>query len=107
MHVYFRGHKLPVDDSSINYDETFIPYTSPAVIACDAPLKPWWLVSVQENPVYAKSCTDLQEITFEKAFDHEPTEDDIIEVIASANVPYGIAIVQKGYALNGWRGVNA
>lgn len=96
-----KGRSLPVDDSSLDYENGYIPSYSNVVMVCDdVYLQDAWIVTCQKD--LSKKITRQDELEFvnDKVYDHEPTKDELIQFMCSNGCGlYDIVSVEKGYRL--------
>ena len=96
-----RGRVLPVDDSSLNYENEFIPCVSNVVmIADDVYLQDIWIATCQRD--LSRRVPYQKDIEFvkDKIYDHEPTKDELIQFMCANECGlYDIVSVEKGYRL--------
>lgn len=99
------GHKLSVDDSSIDYENEFLPFTQNVGMYSDATvLKPVWLIQIQKDNSFGKTGlkgkTDL-EFVAEYKYYHKPTQEEILyRMSENGCTRYDIVTVEKGFELD-------
>lgn len=96
-----RGRVLPVDDSTLDYENEFIPCTSNVVMVCDSVyLQDVWIATCQKDLSKKIPRQDELEFVNDKVYDHEPTKDELIQFMCSNGCAlHDIVSVEKGYRL--------
>lgn len=96
-----RGHVLPVDDTSIDYENEFIPYMSNVVMVADnVYLQDIWIATCQRD--LSRRVPYQKDIEFvkDKVYDHEPTKDELIQFMCANECGlYDLVSVEKAYRL--------
>lgn len=100
------GHRLPVDDSTIDYENEYVPFCEPVgLYTNNTILKPVWYVELN-TLAYHHGLGDSErkdsplEFVAEVEFDHEPTENEILWCMQRYKLSrYDIAFIRKGYML--------
>ena len=100
------GKKLTVDDSTLDYENDYIPSAEMVGAFVDGVnLKPIWLLNMYrpQDGMRASRYSrrpEVLEFVAEKIFDHEPTKEEIFYAMASFGLSrYDVAIVEKGYEM--------
>lgn len=98
-----EGKKLPVDDSTLDYEKDYHSlFTQVAVYPDDVVLKPVWLLEMGRNKHWVNqtpaSDGDVFEWVAEKLFYHEPTQEEILWAMAS----YGLSKLDLGFVRKGF-----
>lgn len=96
-----KGRSLPVDDSSLDYENEYIPSCSNVVMVCDSVyLQDIWIATCQKDLSKKIPRQDELEFVNDKVYDHEPTKDELIQFMCSNGCGlYDIVSVEKGYRL--------
>lgn len=102
-----EGKKLPVDDSSIDYDNDYVSCQETVGLYSDATiLRPVWILELNtirdKNGFRPTSKKDFS-LTFVKdiKFDHEPTKEEILWAMsANGLILEDIVLIRKGYELD-------
>ena len=100
------GKKLPVDDSSIDYENEYVPFQETVgLYTDDVVLKPVWILELSRttrdrDEVAYKNGT-LLDFVAEIEFDHEPTPEEILFAMTTRGLTrYDYVFVRKGFALD-------
>lgn len=100
------GHKLPVDDSSIDYEHDYVPFVQQAtVITDDTILKPVWIAQCFKDILWGQSRVsdknERYEFVAEKKFTHKPTNDELIYFMSAWGLSRNdIVMVEEGLELD-------
>lgn len=100
------GKKLPVDDSSIDYENEIVPFQETVgLYTDDVALKPVWILELDRatrwNDDVAYKNGTLVDFVAEIEFDHEPTQEEILyEMTTKGLTRYDYAFVRKGFQLD-------
>ena len=99
-----NGKKLPVDDSSIDYDKEYVPFhETVGLYAESTELKPVWILGLEKSNYYNVGKSSDYELEFVKElrYDHPPTEEEILWAMSAYGLSRGdIAWVQRSYELD-------
>jgi hypothetical protein len=99
-----NGKKLPVDDSSIDYDKEYVPFhETVGLYTDDTELKQIWILGLEKSNYYnANKSSDYElELVKELRYDHQPTEEEILWAMSAYGLSRGdIAWVRKSYELD-------
>ena len=99
------GRKMPVDDSSINYEEDLYYPWHDVVAVCpgeDVRLKKVWILQLQKdlNESHRRDRTEL-ELIKELKYNHEPTKEEVYWAMHAFGTTWnGIATIIEGYELD-------
>lgn len=97
-----NGVKLPVDDSQLDYEKDFIPFTQNVGLYTDnTVLKPVWILQLQKSPHMLKKTKPVElEFVAERAYDHPPTQEEILWAMSAHGLVQGdVATVTQGFEL--------
>lgn len=96
-----KGRVLPVDDSSINYEDEYVPSFSNVVMIDDSVyLQDVWIVTCQKDLSRKIPCKDEIEFVADKVYDHEPTQEELIQFMCSNGCGfYDVVSVEKSHRL--------
>ena len=100
------GKKLPVDDSSIDYENEYVSFQETVgLYTDDVILKPVWILELSQynrlNDQEAARRGELLGFVAEVEFDHEPTAEEILYEMAARQLSrYDYAFVRKGFQLD-------
>lgn len=100
-----NGRKLPVDDSTVDYENDYVPYyDSVALLTDNAYLEKVWYIDVLQDVNFHQHSVNKGiewEFVVTKAYDHEPTKEEIMYLLASTGHAYSCtAFVSEGYRLD-------
>lgn len=96
-----NGKKLPVDDSSIDYENEYISFKqSVGLYTDDTILRDVWVLSLfRNNELFSHKFET--EFVKEYEYDHEPSKEEILWAMAANGLSRDdIAIVEKAYTLD-------
>ena len=97
------GHKLPVDDSIIDYENDYIPIIdNVTLLTDDVYLSDCWVLELNRRkwPYNSWKKPEL-EFVADYYFDHEPTKEEIMWCMGREGLARdGIAFVRKGFILD-------
>lgn len=102
------GKKRKVDDSDINYENDYVPFSqSVACFADDVCLKKVWSLDLYKSGdrLIDPDCEVIEgsEKIAELIYDHEPSEEEILWAMCRNGLTiYDIAYVSQGY-MYGWK----
>lgn len=100
--VTSTGKKLPVDDSSIDYEDYF-PFQQNVGLYDDSTvLKPIWHVAGQRMKRRGSFMTDSEyEFVAEKVYDHKPSKEELLWFMSANGLNrYDIVAITEGYELD-------
>ena len=99
-----NGKKLPVDDSSIDYNKEYVQFhETVGLYTDDTELKPVWILGLEKSNYYnANKSSDYElELVKELRYDHKPTEEEILWAMSAYGLSRGdIAWVRESYELD-------
>lgn len=99
-----NGKKLPVDDSSIDYDKEYVPFhETVGLYIDDTELKTVWILGLEKSNYYnASKSSDYElELVKELRYDHQPTEEEILWAMSAYSLSRrDVAWVRKSYELD-------
>ena len=98
------GKKLPVDDSSVDYENDYIPMLgSVAMVSDSTDIKKYYLLTLcaKSFPYHSK---DIAEVVAEITFDHYPTKEEMLFNFSKYDIPpsFGYAQVTEIYQYGCW-----
>ena len=99
-----NGKKLPVDDSSIDYENDYIPMLdSVTMVSAQTEVRKYYLLTLCDKPWDSRSTEPANVIT-EVIFDHYPTKEEILFNFAKYNIgiKFGYAQVNEIYQYGCW-----
>lgn len=106
MYIVLKdGHKLPVDDSLLDYENDFVPCCqNVGMYSEEVYLKPVWFMQLQKDNSFGKTGlkgkTDL-EFVAEYKYDHEPSVEEMLYRLSENGLGIGdIVTVEKGFELD-------
>jgi len=100
-----NGDRLEVDDSNVDYSKGYhsVCCNFVAMYDDDIKLKQVWILQLQKDINGFQSSTMELELVKEVAFDHEPTENEILYRMSECGLGLqDVATVVKGYKLD-WK----
>lgn len=98
-----QGKRLPVDDSSIDYDNDFVPFQQTVGLYDDsAMLNPVWIVSgLRNNSYHIHGAKEELEFVAEKIYEHRPSFEEVLWFMSANGLSrYDIVEVSEGYMLD-------
>lgn len=99
------GKKLPVDDSSIDYENYYVPFAqNVGLYTDDTRLDKVWILELNHVDWECKVNSNREfELDYVKdiRYDHKPTDEEILHAMSANGLTVrDIAIVREGYELN-------
>ena len=97
------GQKLPVDDSSVDYENDYVPFQQTVgLYTDDTTLKDVWILTLQRDIHKLDSFHPMElEFVADVKFTHEPTKEEILYAMSANGLSrYDVATVQKGLILD-------
>ena len=98
------GKKLPVDDSSIDYEKEYISFQETVgLYTDDTILRPVWILELNKSNYFGIHKRSDYELEFVKElkYDHEPTKEEILWAMSAYGLTrYDVAFVRKGFELD-------
>jgi hypothetical protein len=99
-----NGKKLPVDDSSIDYNREYVSFHETVGLYTDnTELKKIWILMLEKSNYYnvSKSSDYELELVKELRYDHKPTKEEILWAMSAYGLTRGdIAWVHESYELD-------
>ena len=98
-----NGEKLPVDDTSVDYDNKYVPFTqNVGLYTDDTRLDDIWILELNKGIDKAFGGRNFEmEFVKDIPYDHEPTKEEILWAMSANGLTVnGIAIVRRGYRLD-------
>lgn len=97
------GNVMPVDDSNINYENTYEPCVQVVTMIDDnVCLQPVWIATIQKDINWCNSRRSELEFVSERVYESKPTNEQLIYLIAEngLNIREGYVTVEKSYRLH-------
>lgn len=100
-----NGDVLPVDDSAVDYENSFIPCVDTVTMISDTVyLKEIWIATCQRDPSKHGAWKEYKEngleFVAEEIFNHEPSKEELIHFMSKNGCSlYDIVQVEKAYRL--------
>lgn len=97
------GNVMPVDDSNIDYENTYEPCVQFVTMINDnVCLQPVWIATVQKDINWCNSKQPELEFASEKVYEQAPTSEQLIYLIAEngLNVHEGYVTIEESYKLH-------
>ena len=98
------GRKLPVDDSSVDYEHDFVPFHETVGLYTDnTVLKPIWILELSKVALnnYASSRRYELECVKDLKYEHEPTQEEVLWAMSAYGLTrYDVAVVRRGFELD-------
>ena len=98
-----RGQKLLVDDSSVDYENDYVPFQQTVgLYTDDTILKDVWILTLQRDINKLNSFHRMElEFVADVKFTHEPTKEEILWAMSAKRLSrYDIATVEKSFILD-------
>lgn len=102
MYVVTRsGHKLPVDDSSIDRENEFCPFHETVGLYEDCTvLEEVWILELNKRDYFENGRKFELEFVKELKYDHKPSQEEILWAMSAYGCSRGsIAFLKMGYEL--------